>query len=98
MRPITLSILLVAGAALAGAASAQTLPTPSSPPDPSFPASLMNVSTHADPGWSGDPRLPCCDSSRIEASGPFHTGIAALKAQDYAKAERVFTRAVVRDQ
>jgi len=98
MKTVTLSILLAAGAALASAATAQVPPTPASPPDPSFPTSLMNVQTHADPGWSGDPKLPCCDVDRGPSSGPFHSGLVALKAQDYAKAEKIFTRAVVRNQ
>jgi Flp pilus assembly protein TadD len=90
MRTIALSILLAAGAALAFPANAQTPPAPASPPDPSFPTSLMGAQPPAEPPWSEDLRMPCCDATDTRRARSFGSGVAALEASDFTRAEEIF--------
>ena len=85
MRTVTLSVLFVAGAALAGAASAQeTNYVPSAP----FTASEQNRSENQRTDWDswrGDPGLALY-------SNAFDAGVAALEANDFAGAEKILDR------
>jgi tetratricopeptide (TPR) repeat protein len=86
MKTVTLSVLLAAGAALVGAANAQEAPTyiPSTP----FTASEQ---VRSDPGsWSGDSWLNIPELA--PRTSPIPTGVAALEANDFARAEEIFTR------
>lgn len=88
MKTGTLSILLAAGATLAFAANAQT-PDVSLNPALSEPPTSFS-SAPADPGWSGDPWMPCCDLTDKRRARSLGHGVAALEANDFARAEEIF--------
>ncbi|MFT3725085.1 MAG: hypothetical protein QM773_16055 [Hyphomonadaceae bacterium] len=92
MRKITLSVLLGAGVAFTGAASAQEAPTyfPSTP----YTSSEQQRSDPPGSGawmdnWHGDPGLVFSSESLYGA------GIAALQANDFTKAEEIFTKSLL---
>lgn len=84
MRLVTLSVLLMAGTVFAGAANAQTDYVPTTP----FTSSEQQRSDPPGGGTyfgSGDPGPALVTDS-------FHFGVAALEANDFAKAEQLFAR------
>lgn len=88
MKIVPFSILLAASAVLACTAHAQT---PSDPPVSSGSASYPPVVVpQADPGWSGNPVMPCCDMTEARGVRSFDQGVAALEANDFARAEEIF--------
>ena len=89
MRTVALSMLLAASAAFAGAANAQEAPAPPAY-EPSAPFSAGN--SGADPG--------AVDNWHWESIGgvtyrnPVSAGVAALEANDFAKAEEIFSNSL----
>jgi tetratricopeptide (TPR) repeat protein len=86
MRTATLSVLLAAGAALAGAAYAQE--APSAPPayEPTTPFSAQ--SDAGPPNWDGDAWRR--DPGLMMPPRPLEAGVAALEANDFTRAEKIF--------
>jgi tetratricopeptide (TPR) repeat protein len=83
MKTITFTLLFAAGALFSGVASAQETPT-YIPPTP-FTSSEQQRSDPPGSGdvWRGEPGL-------VRISKPIEWGVAALQANDYAKAEEIF--------
>ena len=86
MKTVTLSVLFAVIAAFAGLASAQEAPAPAEPASPASGYAPIYSST-AEPPWSGDAR---------QIPGPalmarLETGVLALRAMDYAEAEKIFS-------
>jgi tetratricopeptide (TPR) repeat protein len=89
MKTIRLSVLLVAGAGFAGAAYAQD-PAPTYIPSTPYTWSEQQRSDPAGSNWMENWRR---DPALTFASrNPYEAGIAALEANDYAKAEEIFAR------
>jgi Flp pilus assembly protein TadD len=88
MRPIAVSVFLAASAALAFSANAQSPPT--APPVDNSPPAITTQPN--EPGWAGDPVLPCCDLTDTRRARSFGHGVAALEASDFALAEEIFAR------
>ena len=93
MKTITLSVLFGAGLVFAGAAKAQDAP-PTYIPSPPYTYSEQQRSDPPITGawmdsWHGDPSL-------VFGSGNlFGAGVAALQANDYAKAEEIFAKSLL---
>lgn len=87
MKMVTLSVLLAAGAALAGAAHAQD--APSAGADFYAPAATSG-SLPIDPGVGGDAWRLLPDRAPASYSASMRFGVGALKAQDYVEAEEIF--------
>jgi Tfp pilus assembly protein PilF len=86
MRMVTLSVLFAASAAFAGLASAQDAPQPPAQPVPAG-TDGASYSYPVEPPWSGDAwQVPSpAMMERMES------GVLALKAMDYAEAEKIFS-------
>ena len=93
MRIAALSILLAAGAALAGAANAQDFVMPPSDPVPN-----VVPDPYPSPGWDSWRHSHVDGLNGIPAADPFQTGVNALRDEDFARAEMVFARIVRRDR
>jgi TolA-binding protein len=91
MRTVALSILLAASAALACPAHAQEAAS-DMPGTPSVP----EYSAPTDSGWEDDRWRD--DFGPVKIVNPFRAGFAALDAEDFATAEKIFARYVRRDQ
>jgi tetratricopeptide (TPR) repeat protein len=89
MKPLSLSVLLAAGAALAGAAYAQE--APSAPPAyvPTTPFTAQSDS--GPPHWAGDPWRGEPSQAMPRS---IDAGVAALEANDFAKAEAIFNESL----
>ncbi len=85
MRIVTLSVLLAASAVLAGAARAQDAPAyvPSEP-------YTWSEQQRSDPPSRG--MFQTGDPGPALVTDHFHFGVAALEANDFAKAERIFAK------
>lgn len=93
MKLGTLSILLVAGAMFAGAASAQDAPAPSTPPLP--PTPYVTNASSGQTNWDGDTwRHSDFGFSRTSS---FAAGLDALDDRNFTKAEAAFVKAVQRN-
>ena len=89
MRAVTLSILLASAAVFGAAAvNAQTPDVSLNPALSEAPTSFS--SAPADPGWSGDPQMPCCDLTDRRSARSLDHGVAALEASDFTQAEEIF--------
>jgi len=87
MRTIVLSVLFASSTAFAGLASAQEAPQPPAQPVPPGVDTGAYSTYPAEPPWSGNAwQIPGTDlQSRMES------GVYALKAMDYAQAEKIFS-------
>lgn len=93
MKTVTLSMLLGAGVAFAGAANAQAAPPTYVP---STPYTYSEQQRHDPPStgawmdnWHGDPNLG------VVSNNSFGAGVAALQANDFTKAEEIFTKSLL---
>src|SRR5262245_37386551 len=83
MRTLALSILLAAGSALAGVASAQEAPTTPAY-EPTTPYSASNSGSDSGTNWDylrGDP------GAWVQRGDPLEVGVAALRASEFTLAE-----------
>ncbi len=91
MKTLTLSILMATGAALAFPAQAQDAPTLRSlnaPIRQCPPATVRSSVTWSwTDNWHGDPAL-------LWATSPIPAGVAALKANDFTRAEEIFAKSL----
>jgi tetratricopeptide (TPR) repeat protein len=93
MKTIALSMLLGSGVVFAGVAQAQDAPPTYMPPTP---YTFSEQQRHDPPlsgawmdSWHGDPDLV------FGSDNPYGAGIAALQANDFAKAEQIFNRSLL---
>lgn len=83
MKSLTLSILLAAGAALAGASHAQGASGSDFSPSGVYPS---------EPQWDGDASTG--DPGPASGARSFDAGVAALDANDFARAEAIFDKSL----